>query len=189
MPLVQKTLVKDSDSICAELGVPEGDECTKKYYPPPDSAYATNQVFNTPILAGLIGGGVTELLFGDAKQVNLPIVGNVGPGIGMGTYIALGTWVAEYFEKAQIMWTCMFSYRRFGAEVMSPLYSGFAAQAMSLLGGNDLGMDPFFIGAPSAHVAKYIANTYINPSKDYENIHKNGLIPEIKPGDFEAPTN
>jgi len=172
---------------CASIGIAQGDECVVEFqtksgalnpwWPGSDDPYVNNKLFNTPLIAAVVGGVATKIIFSETKAVNIPILGNVGPGIGMGVYIGAGTFLSEYFEKAMALWGCRLGVRRFAMEIMPPLYAGLAAQGLSYLGGNDLGLDAFFIGTPAAHIGKYIANAYVNQSPFYTYVHTNGIIP------------
>jgi hypothetical protein len=166
---------------CNWVGVGDGtDPCRNKDYPPSTDNYIINKKFNTPVASAVVGGVITRLLYGETKYINMPIIGKVTPAYGIAFYIAAGTMLAEYLEKHNIIWFCHFGYRRFGLEVASPLYSGLVAQGLTYLGGNDLGLDPLFIGVPASHIGKYIANTIINPSDFYKDNHPGGLIPTLK---------
>ena len=164
---------------CSWVGVDKStDKCVGLSYPDESEPYSINKKFNTPIISGVIGGAITQLIFGETKSINVPIIGSVKPAYGMGFYIAAGAWVAEYLEKHNILWACRFGYRDFvGFELMSPLYAGAASQGLSYIGGNDLGLDAFVIGAPATHIGKFIANEIVNYSDFYHEKHPNGLIP------------
>lgn len=163
-------------------GADDLDDCIRADYPDiknhNDDAYLTNKKFNTPVLSGVIAGGVTKLIFNESKTINVPIVGSVSPAVGMGFYVMIGTWISEYLEKHNVLWACKVGYRRFGGfELFQPIHAGVVSQGLSYLGGNDLGLDAFFIGAPSSHIGKFIANTIINPSIFYKEQHPGGLVP------------